>query len=235
MSIPLSGFIHWVLDCFAPRDCLGCSKELRARSQPYQKDSMGEWCPACFQELEHNRAARLGDCALIAPWRHAGPLRDAIHRLKYEQRSDYAARLVRAGFAAQHPDVTNQIVLAPVPLHPARLVERGYNQSALVASALSRRWRVPVAFNLLMRVVATKPQVGQGRASRTENVRDAFLARSLKHRDVRVWLVDDVVTTGATVSSCRNALDRAGIALGGVIALAHASSTTDPRDLTVGS
>lgn len=213
MNNPLANALAAILDWVAPRACLGCSSEL---------DADGQWCRCCVALLESNSVRCLGELALVAPFRHTGPIRDAVHRLKYTGRSDLAPRLVAAGFAARPDMVGSDAILVPVPLHPTRLVERGYNQSALLARALARRWRLPCALHVLRRKIATVPQVGQSREQRAGNMRGAFEVRSPVGAS-KLWLVDDVVTTGATTFSCRAALEDAGIGVEGIVAVSHAT------------
>lgn len=204
-----------VLDWVAPRECLGCNAGLSGD---------GEWCDRCVELLEPNHESAFGDLVLLAPFRHIGPIRDSIHRLKYAGRSEFARRLIAAGFGERPSAVGSDALLVPVPLHPQRLVERGYNQSALLAAALARRWRLPLVAHAVRRSIATKPQVGQNREQRAHNMRCAFAAWSPPQRGA-LWLVDDVVTTGATISSCRRALEAAGSRVEGIIALVHANTS----------
>ncbi|HEY5958427.1 MAG TPA: ComF family protein [Polyangiaceae bacterium] len=201
----------WIL----PRECLGCSTTLAPSEH---------WCRKCHCTLEINAVTTDGGCRLVAPYRHAGPVRKAIHRLKYEDRSDYARRLVRAAFGRRPDAVEPGSVLVPVPLHPLRLVSRGYNQAALLARAIGDAWQLDVKFDLLHRSRDTKTQVGQSRAERLANLAGAFAVISKPGLDAALWLVDDVVTSGATLSSCRYALNTAGYSVSGIIAVSHASS-----------
>jgi ComF family protein len=97
-------------------------------------------------------------------------------------------------------------VIVPVPLHPSRLRERGYNQSTLLACELSHCTGLRVVEGVLLRITPTRPQVGLDAAERAENVRDAFCCRDQSLRDLQVLLVDDVLTTGATMRACGQAL-----------------------------
>jgi ComF family protein len=99
-------------------------------------------------------------------------------------------------------------LVAPVPLHPRRLRERGFSPAALLARALAREARVPVAPTLLARVRDTRSQTELSRAERRRNVAGAFVPRTAA--PARVWLVDDVVTTGSTLAEAARALRRAG-------------------------
>lgn len=101
-------------------------------------------------------------------------------------------------------------VVAPVPLHPRRLAERGYNQAALLASPVARGLRVPLVPRALTRVDDTPQQVMLDRAARLVNLEGAFSAARARVRGTRVLLVDDVRTTGATLDACTNVLREAG-------------------------
>ena len=142
-----------------------------------------------------------------------GPLRRAVHRLKYRGRSGGARTLagllvpLAAEMTRNRPSAPP--VLVPVPLDPGRERERGYNQAALLARPLAGTLRLTCAPALLRRRRPTPPQVGLSRARRRENVRDAFIA----HPDVagrEVLLVDDVTTTGSTLGSAASACRAAG-------------------------
>ena len=142
-----------------------------------------------------------------APYLHGGALAEAIHRLKYERREDLGPTLsvLFEGCAAPRSDC-----LVPIPLHPKRLRERGYDQAMLLAFGASKRFRLPVV-PLLTRTRATGQQVGRDREARERNLRGAFTA-SEKARGLRVCVVDDVLTTGATASAAAEALLSAGAA-----------------------
>jgi ComF family protein len=137
----------------------------------------------------------------------------AVHQLKYAGRRRVAARL--AELLLEEPAVGALVatsdVLVPVPLHPRRLRERGFNQSALLAAEVARRARRPCCPDALVRRLDTPPQAGLTAAARRRNVRDAFAVRrraSIAGRTVT--LVDDVLTTGATALECARRLRDAG-------------------------
>jgi ComF family protein len=140
-----------------------------------------------------------------AAFLHGGALSEAIHRLKYEGREELA-RPLGALFAACEPPRAD--VVAPIPLHAARLRERGYDQAALLAREAGRRFGLPVR-PLLVRVRPTPQQVGLDRIRRDQNVRAAFRALP-GATGVRVCLIDDVLTTGATAAEAARALAAAG-------------------------
>jgi len=134
-------------------------------------------------------------------------------KLKYSGRPGVAETLAR--FIGRHLAATPEPLLAPVPLHRWRIWRRGYNQSALIASALSRNSGIPAQLDLIRRVKATPPLRGLGRRERALAVRGAFRiepqARDMA-RGRSVILVDDVFTSGATAGACARALKRAGAA-----------------------
>ena len=140
-----------------------------------------------------------------APFLHGGALAEAIHRLKYEGREELA-RPLGALFAGCEPPRCD--VVAAIPLHASRLRERGYDQAALLAREAGRRFGLPIG-SVLVRMRATRQQVGLDRARRVENVRAAFRARRAA-TGLRVCLVDDVLTTGATAAEAARALLLAG-------------------------
>ena len=110
--------------------------------------------------------------------------------------------------------------VAPVPLHPSRRRERGFNQAALLAERLAADRGVAVRPRWLARLRDTQPQSDLGAAERQANVRGAFEARA-DVAGLHVVVVDDVLTTGATVAECARALRAAGAARIGVVAVAR--------------
>jgi len=152
-----------------------------------------------------------------APYLHGGALAEAIHRLKYDRREDLAPAL---GVLFEACAAPRSDCLAPIPLHPQRLRERGYDQARLLADAAAKRFRLPVA-PLLTRTRHTGQQVGRDRKARERNVRGAFAA-SEHARGLRVCLIDDVMTTGATAAAAAEALLLAGAARVEVRTLARA-------------
>jgi predicted amidophosphoribosyltransferase len=121
-------------------------------------------------------------------------------------------------------------LLAPVPLHRWRIWKRGYNQAALIASALGRRTGIPVELELVERIKATPPLKGMGARERALAVRGAFrvaAARKERLRGRRVILVDDVFTSGATASACAAVLKRAGAARVDIICWARVVRTSE--------
>jgi competence protein ComFC len=164
---------------------------------------------------------------------YTGPLRAAILELKFRRRERWAGALGSLLFDLW-PSIAGRIsadpVLIPVPLHASRQRERGFNQAELLARGLRRKVARFTGANLpllnsrsLRRVRATLPQSGLGQRARLENVRHVFEANAEHVRGRTVVLLDDVITTGATVSACALTLKRAGALQ--VVALSLARAT----------
>lgn len=153
---------------------------------------------------------------------YEGPAPALVGALKDRRRR--ALALVLAGIiAAQTEAPPAGAVLVPVPLSPRRQAERGFNQSLLIAREVGRLWDARVV-DALERVREGPPQRGAGAAERTRQVAAAFRARSGVPVPRTVWLVDDVHTTGATLSACARALRRAGAGEVGAVCFARATS-----------
>jgi ComF family protein len=140
-----------------------------------------------------------------------GVIREAIHDLKYCGRTVLAEPLgdLMAAYWLQHGRPVDVVV--PVPLHPTRLRERGYNQAGLLARHMARQVGLAVNDGDLMRHRATLPQVELDSRQRRENVCAAFSCSGDTLAGTRVLLVDDVCTTGATLESCAVALREGGV------------------------
>jgi ComF family protein len=154
---------------------------------------------------------------------HSGAMRTLVHQFKYADRHDARALFGRWLGEAGRELLPDADLIVPVPLARWRLVTRRFNQAAVLAHELSRRAGLPVAPNLLRRTRATPSQVGLTRDQRRRNVAGAFRVpknRAALVRGRRVLLIDDVITTGATVEACARSLKRAGAASVDVLVLA---------------
>lgn len=221
----------WLDAVFVPQ-CLGCGHAgshfcdcCRAEVHPLPP----RWCDSCGQTLAWPRATRarrgaepclecrrapLPLAGLRSVGRLEGPLRRAVHRLKYRGRQGAARALadllvpVAKGLAIPAGQL-GRLILLPVPLHAERERERGYNQAALLARPLAGSLAAPYAPELIRRLRSTVPQVGLSRQQRQVNVRGAFAASPRLAGRV-VVLVDDVATTGSTLGSAADACRAAG-------------------------
>ncbi|HEY2845257.1 MAG TPA: ComF family protein [Bryobacteraceae bacterium] len=159
-------------------------------------------------------------------------LRQLIHVFKYGGVRPLAEPFGR--FLAQAlPREAGFDVIVPMPLHWFKRWQRGFNQAELLAIEIGRKWNVPVR-TLVRRRRSTAPQAGLTNAKRRANVQGAFrIAKSGRLNGLRVLLVDDVVTTGATASACARVLKRAGAAHVSLLALARTDRRTAIDDAFV--
>ncbi|MGA2183693.1 MAG: ComF family protein [Bryobacteraceae bacterium] len=153
-------------------------------------------------------------------------LRELIHVFKYGRVKTLARPLGRF-LAIALPRAERFDVVVPMPLHWMRRWTRGFNQSELLAREIARRASVPVR-NLVRRAKATTPQAGLTNAKRRANVSGAFRVRRPERvRGLRILLVDDVMTTGATASACARTLKQAGAARVTLLTVARVDRRTD--------
>lgn len=208
------------LDLLFPPHCAGCG------AQGWR------WCPECAASVQNpveplceicgtslpSDTLLCADCRRRRPAYRAlrswsvfdGPIRKALHRLKYRRDLGLGEALVPQ-LAAFLADLGWQAdVLVPVPLSRKRLAERGYNQVSLIARPLAHAMRIDYAPDAVRRVHDTRSQVGLSRAERQANVQNAFHADGRRLSGCKVLLMDDTATTGSTLSSCAEALCVAG-------------------------
>jgi len=171
----------------------------------------GRLCARCLA-LERDPDACLTHrgFACWCAWIYEERAAQLIHALKYEGRAALAARLGRRLAQALPVDYRPDLVIE-VPMHAARLRERGFNQAARLAAACAAQLQAPRLPGALLRVRATRPQTGLSARERRRNLTGAFQVReggALRGR--KVLLVDDVITTGSTLEACLDALRACG-------------------------
>ncbi len=161
---------------------------------------------------------------------YTGPARDVVHQFKFANRPALARVLAPMMGRSGAELLQDGVVLVPVPLHWMRLWQRTYNQAALLAQEIGRARGLDVDCLALQRVRRTTGQVGLKRDERRKNVRRAFVVAEERRFAVQgrhVVLVDDVLTTGATVEACTRALRRAGAAQVDVLVFARVVHESD--------
>lgn len=221
-----------LLDLLYPRICAGCAGPVGPEalhlcwdclaSLDYVRDPFCSRCgdPAAGMveftfECPFCRRSDPGFTLARSAVRFRGAIRPALHAFKYKALTalseDFASLL--AGCVTTHFSDTRFDAVLPVPLHPRRERERSYNQSALLAAAVARRLRTACLRDGVQRVRDTDTQTHLSAAERRENVARAFVVTARDWlRGRRLLLVDDVMTTGATLAECARALRRAGAA-----------------------
>jgi ComF family protein len=207
-----------IVDFFFPRRCVGCGKignllcldcsqKLPRLLPPFcqrcgKHESSGVLCPACWGQHTDIDGIR-------SVFRFEGTVRRAVHDLKYRNLKsiDVCLAALMADYLRDNPMPGEALV--PVPLHPRRLRERGYNQSSLLAEKLGKMAALPVLEGHLFRLKDSLPQARTKTVEeRRRNVAKAFKCEQQQVK--AVILVDDVCTSGATLESCAAALKAAG-------------------------
>jgi predicted amidophosphoribosyltransferase len=245
-----------LVDIIFPRRCAVCddvlgpgSKGICASCRPRLSYVSEPRCMRCGKEIENSDEEYCGDCTKTKRSFEGGfplfnyipPLSDAITRLKYHGRQEYAGiygREIAKAYGA-HFKMLGVECLVPVPLHKDRLKKRGYNQAALIAKGISAETGIPVNERLLVRDKKTAPQKELSDVDREKNLAMAFSVgktysdsslnsgvvsgrRSDSKTEVQgknekayvpaiVLLVDDIYTTGATIEGCTKVLLAAGV------------------------
>lgn len=177
----------------------------------------GALCGECLRAPSSYSRAR-------AAMRYDDHSRPLVTRFKYADQTLLAPIYGKWLLSAGRELISATDVIIPVPLYYWRFVGRRYNQSALLAQAIARHCALPVIPDGLLRKRATLPQAGLTRAQRADNVKGAFAAnpkRAGQWRGKSILLVDDVMTTGATIEQCSKALLKGGAASVNVLTLAR--------------
>ena len=226
-----------------PTLCLSCGGVLSERREhPFCPDChagirfiTAPLCPVCGipYPVEESPDHVCGDCLLkkghIGSARslgvHESVLLDAIHAFKYGGNLTLGERLGRLMAQHDYPAfrIQDYSLILPVPLHPRKLRQRGFNQSVVLAREISRRHGVAMDFRTLRRVVDTASQTGLKKEERRSNIRKAFsITGPERIRGQNILLVDDVYTTGSTLGECARTLLKAGAEAVGALTLARA-------------
>ena len=229
LAIGAKAAARQVVDAILPPRCLAC---------PEPVDTQGLLCSGCWSafdfiarpfcarcgypfDYEQGEAALCAACAGRPPafataralFRYRRESRDMILDFKHGDRLEAGPALGRLLAALAEGQIDRQAVVTPVPLHRSRLFARRYNQSAILARAVATVGQGDYCADALERIRPTPSQAGRNRRQRFRNVAAAFRVRERRQERVSgrpVWLIDDVMTTGATLESCARSLLRGG-------------------------
>ena len=211
---PLCGDCWDHLERLRPPFCVICGLPFGSFEAGGKASSRCEACRRRRPPFAYARAVTL----------YGDTVREALHAFKFRGKPSLSRALgdlVAAEGAGVIP-VESVDCLIPVPLHPQREAERGFNQSALLARRVGRRWEIPVLEGVLRRTAPTRSQTELSGDERRRNVSGAFtLRRPRAVTDRHVLLIDDIFTTGATVSECSRVLLNGGAATVGVLTVAR--------------
>jgi ComF family protein len=219
-------FIH----LFFPRLCPACSKAL-LRNETLICFTCKHHLPKTnFHLMADNPVSRLfwgrvplSGASAYFYFRKEGKVQRLLHELKYRGGAEIGREIGRmyGTELLQNPVYSEAELIIPVPLHPAKLEVRGYNQSDAFGEGLAEKLSGQFAKDSLIRVINTETQTRKGRFERWENVETVF---AVENREMltgkKVMLVDDVITTGATLESCASHLLNAGAASVGIVCIA---------------
>jgi len=232
MNPSLTEIFNDFASLFFPNYCLACNATLVKGEEIV--------CTSCISEMpqtdhhlyrENTLQARL---AIRIPVVHAmaffkfaksSRVQHLLHALKYKNHPEIGVMLGKVyGTRLNDAELSSEFdLILPVPLHESRKRKRGYNQSAKFAEGLSEKLNIPFSDSLLTRARNTQTQTKKTRFSRWQNVSDVFLVRNISGiKGKRILLVDDVITTGATIEACGQTLINNGCCSLSIACLAEA-------------
>ncbi len=223
LSLPLvrvQRVLNLALDLLYPPRCVGCDRV----------DTV--WCDRCQSQLADipvvlHRQNPFSYLATAATAIHQDKAQSAVQALKYASARPLAIALAQRIVQAYQQLNWEVDLVVPVPMHTDRLKKRGYNQAALIARAMAEQCDLPYSENAILRQRFTRSQVGLTRVERQANMIDAFIADTNQCSQKQILLIDDVLTTGATLGGCAETLLNAGA--NAVFGLTVTTARLDPE------
>jgi len=212
MASSLKYAVDQFVSLFYPKLCLSCGKNLSQKEDIICLPCQHYLRPTDLHQYRHNQFTDrfwgrfpLNAGAAMYYFTKKGRVQNLIHNLKYKGRPEVGICLgQRYGKALRKADAFRSVdLIIPVPLHDRKLKERGFNQSAAFAKGLSETWETPWSDQVLQRVEYTSTQTKKSRLERLQNVQEAFQLKDQNAaRGKHILIVDDVMTTGATLEAC---------------------------------
>lgn len=213
---------------FYPEVCPLCDKVIDGKHEKICKDCSiklepikSPSCLKCGKEIEDEEQDCCKDCASIPrhyikgfpALNYSEEMAKCLSRFKYHNMRCYGGFLADVIFKERGKEILlcKPDVIVPVPVHKTKLRDRGYNQAQVLAYELSKRLRIPVDTELVIRDAKTKPQKELGSKEREENLKKAFISSQKIVKYKSALIVDDIYTTGATVEACTAVLHAMGI------------------------
>lgn len=210
MSQVIQSVLREIKDIVYPNNCVICNE--------YVEDSHNCICKRCFSKFEPTwledwiDKLRFSDGIdeIYSAWYTLGAINDIIHNIKYHNQPRLGEELGRRIVNEIPIDELDKIdLITAVPLNVVRNRGRGYNQSEWICKGLAKAWNVPYQFNLLKRVKHTDTQTDLSASERKQNMKNAFTTTN-KIDSLSIAIIDDVITTGATLSACAVVLKNSG-------------------------
>jgi len=200
-----------IISLLFPNQCLVCKGGEFNSSDPICSECIIKMHPLPIENRVHELAVNDSVDMALAGWNFGDELRTAIHSLKYEERARIGTFLgkILGERLLSETIIQNLDYLIPVPLHPIKFRERGFNQAEWIANGLGKTIQIPVRTQLMKRVKHTISQTTLNREERLNNMKKAFKINE-DVSDRNIGIVDDVLTTGSTISSMASLLKDAG-------------------------
>jgi ComF family protein len=215
LALNLIQYFQGLISIVYPHACPACGNVLFRNENILCMNCYAELPKTGFQNDAENELARLfwgritvKNAAAFIYFNKGSRYRNILHELKYKGQQNLGFEMGRLfGLELRETSFSETDMIIPVPLHNSKMRKRGYNQSEFIARGISAVLKIPVQTDLISRTSETKTQTNKSRYERWENVRDTFRVEipellSFKH----LMLVDDVITTGATIEACAAAL-----------------------------
>jgi ComF family protein len=222
-----------LLHLFYPHACAGCGEHLSDNKQSVCLDCLMDLSPTCFEQIQANPVEkifygrlRLRTAFAAYYFTKNSPLQQIIHAFKYQGHREVCLQMgMLIGHIIKDNPRTHPVdCLVPMPIHTSREKKRGYNQATLLCEGIAQVTGIPVHDKNVLRIKSTETQTHKGRGERWINVQSGFIVTNpsaIEHKNI--LLVDDVITTGATLEACGEVMLKANPASLSIAALAWAS------------